>query len=407
MQDHIFFRHFDFRPQQQHRRITKEEHIKAAKEARELNLNKKNRESTKVHGFYDVWVFDRLPYSDLPQNTTPPIDHAVGGAVHRMCDYMFGVYKEKPVTRKKKKKKQDPLDVETTSKQKASETSKKQKENDEKKRKEEERLPIYRPSYTDVRQPYSCSAANYDFGNAALQCVLIPFGVNHNHSSYKINLKQMGYIKLDEFKKLVSVYWDFLLSILDINIAFQRLFRMMGCFLSDLLAWKILKTDVDKLQKRIIEILSLWESMLPPKESFFQTHQLMDLPSSISLFGKIPTELQYERALGDLKTIKKKSNSGGAAYEGMIIERHVNRELRILKSFYSTAINLTKASAPNHKSKVSYDKVNKILYNRNFCFEIWQPELFTKNKVQEPLQEQEINHLVKMIRIEIHKAISW
>jgi hypothetical protein len=104
MQDHIFFRHFDFRPQQQHRRITKEEHIKAAKEARELNLNKNNRESTKVHGFYDVWVFDRLPYSDLPQNTTPPIDHAVGGAVHRMCDYMFGVYKEKPATRKKRRR---------------------------------------------------------------------------------------------------------------------------------------------------------------------------------------------------------------------------------------------------------------------------------------------------------------
>jgi hypothetical protein len=63
--DHIFYRHFDFRPQIVYRRITKEEHMTAALEARELNKSRKE----KVHvdeGFQDIWTFNRLPYADLP-----------------------------------------------------------------------------------------------------------------------------------------------------------------------------------------------------------------------------------------------------------------------------------------------------------------------------------------------------
>ena len=63
----IFFGHFDFRP----RRITKEEHMKFALEARDL-MGKKEKEH--VEGFQDVWAFDRLPYADLARNSSPKMD---------------------------------------------------------------------------------------------------------------------------------------------------------------------------------------------------------------------------------------------------------------------------------------------------------------------------------------------
>ena len=56
-QDGIFCRHLDYRPQ----RITKEEHMISALEARELN---------KTSLLQDVWTFDRLPNADLTTKTS-------------------------------------------------------------------------------------------------------------------------------------------------------------------------------------------------------------------------------------------------------------------------------------------------------------------------------------------------
>jgi hypothetical protein len=103
LRDSIFYRHFDLRPQIVYRRITKEEHMIAALEARELNKNLK--EKVHVEGFQDVWSFDRLPYADLARNSSPPPDHAIKGVIKHCFDYMFGFYKERKPSRRKYGKK--------------------------------------------------------------------------------------------------------------------------------------------------------------------------------------------------------------------------------------------------------------------------------------------------------------
>ena len=71
IKDVVFYRHFDFRAQVVYERITKEEHLESAWEAREKNANRKTVADIKVKGFKDVWPFDRLPYSDLARNCSP------------------------------------------------------------------------------------------------------------------------------------------------------------------------------------------------------------------------------------------------------------------------------------------------------------------------------------------------
>ena len=68
-----FYRHFDLRVQVVYGRITKEQHLAAAREARVKNAKRKTVEEFKVKGFKDVWPFDRLPYSDLARNSSIPL----------------------------------------------------------------------------------------------------------------------------------------------------------------------------------------------------------------------------------------------------------------------------------------------------------------------------------------------
>ena len=76
-QDGIFCRHLDYRPQ----RITKEEHIISALEARELNKTslllmefydggQLFKKKVHIEGIQDVWTFDRLPNADLTTKTS-------------------------------------------------------------------------------------------------------------------------------------------------------------------------------------------------------------------------------------------------------------------------------------------------------------------------------------------------
>ncbi len=75
--------------------------------------------------------------------------------------------------------------------------------------------------------------------------------------------------------------------------------------------------------------------MFPAKQNYFQVQEYMDLVLSIPILGPINSlnDLCGERALGQIKRVKKMSNPDGISYEKMVMERHVNREINILKSF--------------------------------------------------------------------------
>jgi hypothetical protein len=97
----VFYRHLDLRAQVIYGRITKEQHLVAAgEEAREKKAKRKTVEEFKVKGFKDVWPFDRLPYSDLARNSSPPPCHAMSGMIKRCVRYMLGVFKEKKPARR-------------------------------------------------------------------------------------------------------------------------------------------------------------------------------------------------------------------------------------------------------------------------------------------------------------------
>ena len=110
-----------------------------------------------------------------------------------------------------------------------------------------------------------------------------------------------------------------------------------------LLGGKIHRGSIDQLQGEVNEMICLWESHFPASENYFQLHQIMDLVSSIPLFGSMHSwsDLLGEKALGYLKKIKMKSNHGGTLYEKNIMQRHVDREISILNRFYSSAVNET------------------------------------------------------------------
>jgi hypothetical protein len=299
IKDSIFYRHFDFRPQFIYHRITKDEHLRSAHAAKALNENRKTKEVQKVDGFYDVWPFERLPYSDLPRNSSPPPCHAMQGMIKRCLNYMLGIFKErKPARRKYRTKKQAKSN-------KADVHDKKEDDIEV-----DDDVPKYRPSYHGKHPPYAAHKPEVNKCHAWLLCVLVPTGMPDT-KDWVLDLNQQGQFKMDMWKKLVLVYWDFILSILTtIDVWYRFLFRMFADKLLKLLSFRIEKNSVSQLQDEVNEMICLWEAFFPDSQNFFQMHQIMDLVSSIPLFGSMHawSELFGEQALAKLKKIKTYKN---------------------------------------------------------------------------------------------------
>ncbi len=394
LRDNIFFRHFDFRPQVTYRRINKEEHLHSALEARDRNRNHPLKgKKHHVHGFQDVWAFDRLPYSDLARNSSPPPDHAIKGVISHLVDYVFGFYKEKKPSKRKYERKS------TATKKKKEEKSLAEVELEVE---EEEFIPKYRPSYFEKRAPYSCTNKQFERTNAWLSCVLIPVGVV-DRSDWVLDFNKSGIFKIAQWKNVASVFWDFIIySLPQIDQWYRILYRMAGNAIRDILSFWVHRGSIDDLQLRVAEMLSLWESSFQASENYFQLHQIMELVSSIPLFGSTHSwsDLLGEKALGYLKKIKKKSNPGGRSYEKNIIRRHVDQEISTLNKFYSASVNFTDKTAPNYKTKVWFDDEHDIIKFNAAQFAIQKPEKIAANF---PFNAWEINILVEVLLREIRK----
>ena len=370
IRDRCFYRHFDFRPQVTYRRITKKDHLQSAHQAKELNKNRTTQEKHKVDGFYDVWPFERLPYSDLSRNSSPPPCHAMQGMIKRCLDYMLGNFKErKPARRIYPKKKQ----VKNAKSKKGDVYDKKEEEDYTE---VDDGAPKYRPSYHDTPPPYAASTHQVKMCHAWLLCVLIPTGMPDS-KDWVLDLNQTGLFKMDMWKKLVLVFWDFILSILTtIDEWYRLLFRMFADKLLKLLSFRIEKNSVSQLQDEVNEMICLWESFFPDSQNFFQLHQIMDLVSSLPLFGSMHawSELFGEQALAKLKRIKGRTNPGGVSYATYIMQRQVDSELDTMGRFYSHTVNKKDKQAANYKTKVSFNAEKKILSYNVMQFDIYGRE---------------------------------
>ena len=84
--------------------------------------------------------------------------------------------------------------------------------------------------------------------------------------------------------KLISCYWDLIIYTMhSVEPQYKFFYRMMGNDLSRLLAMNFSVEEAKQLQTDVIELLSVYERMLPPKACTFQLHELVDLPSFIRL----------------------------------------------------------------------------------------------------------------------------
>jgi len=386
LRKHIHYRHLDFRPRKEHSNITKEEHLDVAIKARNLNLNRRGDKLLFVDGFFDIWNFEQLPYSDIARNTTFPPEHAIEGVVKRCFEFVFNVYKER-APRKKVYKKKKKTDDETSSTKAATSSTK------------AAYFPIYRPSFHEKQAPYSGTKVDTNRCQAWLLCVLVPVGIP-DRSDWILNVNWPGRMKMRQWKIFILVYWDFILTTLEgLNEWYRKFFQMVADKILKLLSFCVSKTSIVQLQKEMDEMICLWEGLFPESPPF-ALHQLMHLVSSIPLFGSQHSwsEFYGEQALGHLKSIKQKTNPGGLSYERYIMNRSVDRELNIMETFYSKAVNETNRNASNSTVNVSFDSTQKVL-----SFKVMQFEIFNPENTHSSFRPEEIDIIINLCLQEVRK----
>ena len=171
-------------------------------------------------------------------------------------------------------------------------------------------VPRYRPSYVGTTPPYSASKNDYLKTIARLSCVLLPEG---SSSSYKINIKDIGQLKMEQKVILLTVFWDFIVySLTSIGQGYKIFYGMFGADIRQLMSLRIKKDSVNQLLNDVLESVCVWEAIFPIKKNSFQLHELIHLVHSIQFLGSpaILNDLSGERSLQSIKKIKKVHQSG-------------------------------------------------------------------------------------------------
>ena len=412
----IFYRHQDLRERCIFGIISREDHINSALEAERKGLD--------VSGIKFLWPFERLPYTDLPRHYSFPVYHCLASIVSTMLEFMIGIYIEKAISKRKYKKKKK-VKVTRTGKRSISKKRKRRSQvtvgvpaipvildvpvavpaEPAMSSEEQHFVPIYRPSYVGTTPPYSANKNDYLRTIARLSCVLLPVG---SSSSFKINIKDIGQLKMEQRVILVTVFWDFIIhSLASIDQGYKTFYCMFGADIRKVMSLRIKKDSVIQLQSDVLESVCVWEAIFPVKENSFQLHELIHLVHSIQFFGSpaILNDLSGERSLQAMKKIKKLTNPGGTSFERMVFRRHIFRERIKMERFYDEPNNAV-AGAPNHLTKVIFDPDTRVLTYKSYSFHIFED----KNgsfQCEDALSAFEINHLVKVLLWEVQKYYAW
>ena len=341
LQKHLFYRHLDLRAQKPYERVSHSTYLDDAAKACLLNENSKAKKKNHVNGIQSLWYYLRLQYGDVQRQFTWPFVHAVTGFIVRMTECILGNYVDSS-----NKKKDVSLSKGTTSstkgKKKADEDADDEKsvEVDDEEDIDEEELKDEEPydggAFRCVEGNFQASKDSIEKVSAWLDCTLIPQGLNDD---WKINFRKPRSMKMIQKLKMLSCYWNFIIDGLDFDEAFKILFRMFAHDINQLLSLVIPKESVELIHQCTIESVACWEGMLPPKENYFQMHQLIDLPPYIRLFGPAMgvNELGGERMVSMMKKRKVRINSGGhLSFGKSIMRKQINHERWTMKRFFNT-----------------------------------------------------------------------
>ena len=381
----IYYRHFDFRAQRPYRRIASDVHLKDAREAKLLNDNKKSKGSTKknVNGIQDVWPFDRLPYSDIATQIDWPLIHAITGIEELLNGLLFGekLWESRPPKANKNK------DVEPLKKPVVVKTC---------------------PPYHPVDCPWEATADEKKRCNAWLSCVILPSGCNNSWDLKKM-ISNDGVLKYTKMDQTLKVYTCFM-SIIMYNFntvpnAYKWFFLMFAHDMTRLQQSSILKSNVDILTNDIIETVCIFEALFFASASTSQLHQLIHMAPVIKRFGPPMgiSEFPGERSVGVLKRRKtKSSNTGGRSFERRIFISQVEKEIRVLRSFYKEAVS-DEPAAVNNKRSFKLDALGRLHYTER-PFAMGKKESESTSKLSHhSLSDHEFHWFLKGLLYELSK----
>ena len=345
LKHYIYYRHFDFRAQRPYRRIASDVHLNDAREAKLLNDSRKTKGSTKknVNGIQDVWPFDRLPYSDIATQIDWPLLHAITGIEELLNGLLFGdkLWESRPQKEKKKPDveplKKPPVVVKT--------------------------CPPYHPRDC----PWEGSADEKKTCNAWLSCVILPSGCNNSWDLKKMisNDGVLKYTKMDQTLKVYTCFMSIIMyNFTKVPLIYKWFFLMFAHDMTRLQQSSILKSNVDSLTNDIIETVCIFEGLFFASAITSQLHQLIHMAPVINRFGPLMgiSEFPGERSVGVLKRRKtKSSNTGGRSFERRIFNSQVEKEVRVLRSFYKEAVS-DEPAAVNNKRSFKVDALGRLHY---------------------------------------------
>jgi hypothetical protein len=150
-------------------------------------------------------------------------------------------------------------------------------------------------------------------------CIEIPIGHRANFF-FLFPLKYYKYLKMNDVIMLFSTMIKFCLiktNISSQNIAFLSMFSND---LSELWSTAITKQDIIKLDRKVIELVALFEGLTPTSEHLFNNHALTELPMSIFSMGNLRSQsaMAGERPM---KFFKKLCPEGGVNYDSTLIKK--------------------------------------------------------------------------------------
>ena len=423
----LIYRHFDLRPHRPYSRVAYKDHLESALNARYLNQNNKTQSKRHVNGIQDVWPFERLPYANISHQVTWPFLHSICGVIKLLVNTMLGTKDIKESTtvkeaiddhlKHKNNSDNDELsggdeweNVDETKAEVVYNTSsvvnKKGKQTQKQLRfHKEAKFYAFRP--VRVKLGYVCNNPDRKRCREWLQCIILPAGLGEDSwdmRKFIINDKTLipGFMKMNQKLKLISCFWDFIISAMsDIEDQHKLFYSMVGVNLRKLQSNYFTSDDIVQLSRDIEEMVSMWEAVFPLKKSTFIVHELIDLAPFIKHFGPPMgvSEFPGERAVGTLINRKLKCNAGGCSFENMIMDRHIEFELRKMKQFYSIKNRYELKGACNYSNTT-----RKCIYNGE-RFNIFKPEPPT-SKIQHPptvFTEYELDLLNDTLILEVQR----
>lgn len=425
----LIYRHFDLRPHKPYSRVTYKDHLESALIARDLNDNRKTQAKKHSNGIQDVWAFERLPYANVSHQVTWPFLHSICGVIKLLINTMLGtkdikesIVKESFVVNNLEQnitdndectgdesiadEWEDEHIVETKVADVLTSSERKKQKQKQLRLVKETNFYAFRPKKT-IKRGYVCTNPDRKRCREWLQCIILPAGLGEDSwdmRKFIINDQKLipGYMKMNQRLKLISCFWDFIISAMsDIEDPHKVFYSMVGVNLRKLQSNYFTSDDIVQLSRDIEEMVSLWEAVFPLKLCTFIVHELIDLSPFIRHFGPPigVSEFPGERAVGALINRKLKCNAGGCSFENYVMDRHIDFELRKIKQFYSNKY----LNEPNAVCTFS-PTTGKCIYDGE-RYNISKPESETSRKLHPPtkLTEYELDLLNDTLILEVQR----